>query len=418
YHLFYQHNPFGVNWGNMHWGHAVSTDLLHWQELGDVLYPDATGMMFSGCAVVDWNNTSGLQQGKHPPIFLFYTATGIFEPEPGRHTQCAAYSCDGGETFVKYTANPVLGYMGKHARDPSVIRHEESGRWIMILYLGDDKRSFKFFKSPDLLSWEAVAQGEFEIPGGRECPEFFPLAVDGNEIERKWIIMEATGKYLIGDFNGERFVAESGPSAAFVFHKHGGCYACQSWSDTGDERRILIGWLNGDSESPVFNGCMTIPVECSLKSFAAGPRLCFTPVRELDGLRGECREFSDIGSGTENASELFTVPPGNTWDIELEPAANSELGISICGENIVIDSGRREVRTDSASLVFPDEVQNLKLRIIVDQSSLEIFSGDGNIWYPRQVVTKIDHPVLFLDNACGKGKLKNLKIYKMNSIWE
>lgn len=419
YHLFFQHNPFGTSWGNMHWGHAVSSDLIHWKELGDVLCPDKMGMMFSGGAVVDWDNTSGLQQGEHPPVFLFYTATGIFEAEPGRHTQCAAYSLDGGKTFTKYANNPVVGYTAKDARDPSVIRHHESGRWIMTLYLGDTNRTFRIFKSGDLLNWESAEQDEFEILGGRECPEFFPVAVDGDEANRKWIMMEANGKYMIGDFDGERFTAEAGPFAAFTRYGNGCCYACQSWSDMLDGRRVLVGWLRGDCESPVFNQCMTIPVECTMKTFADGPRLCFEPVRELEALRGELWEFADlVPPCTGVHPELAVVPPGNTWDIELEIAEDSELFIAVCGENIALDSVLREVRMDAVRLPFPAESGELKVRILVDQASIEIFGGDGRMWYSKRVLTQVEHPVMFPHCASGTGMIKSLKIYKMNSIWD
>lgn len=111
YHLFYQHNPFGITWGNMHWGHAVSSDMINWEEIGDTLFPDKLGAVFSGGAVVDWKNTSGLQKNNHPSIVLFYTAAGIHAPKPCEFTQCMAYSVDGGVTFKKYNNNPIVGYL-------------------------------------------------------------------------------------------------------------------------------------------------------------------------------------------------------------------------------------------------------------------------------------------------------------------
>jgi sucrose-6-phosphate hydrolase SacC (GH32 family) len=421
YHMFYQHNPFGINWGNMHWGHAVSDDLVHWQEKGDVLCPDELGMMFSGGAVVDLNNTSGLQQGEHSPIFLFYTAAGSLAPEPCEATQCAAYSLDGGETFTKYVNNPVVGFTAKDARDPSVIWHEKSSQWIMTLYLGDEKRTFKFFKSKNLLNWEPAAQDEFKIPGGRECPEFFPVPVNGDVDNLKWICMEANGKYLIGEFDGERFEPEAGPFECFTRRGYGCNYACQSWSNVNDGRRILIGWQMGwqigTCASSTFTQSMTVPVEFTLKSFYDGLRLSVEPVEELKKLRGKCWEFANVSSDLGTPEELLGIPKGNAWDIELEMGDSCDMHLNICGTDIAFDAEAREVRIGGAKMLFPNQIQDLKVRILVDRASIEIFGGEGRIWHSKWVLTEAEHPVLFPHCAWGSGSLKSLKIYKMNSIW-
>ena len=146
YHMFYQHNPYGTEWGNMHWGHAVSRDLVHWRELPAALYPDAMGTMFTGCAVVDHHNSSGLGDGSQPPIVLVYTAAGEHARPREFYTQCLAFSADGGSTWHKYDGNPVLPHQVGQNRDPKVIWHPRSGRWVMALYL--EHTAYALYTSP------------------------------------------------------------------------------------------------------------------------------------------------------------------------------------------------------------------------------------------------------------------------------
>ena len=156
YHLFYQYNPLGCSWGNMSWGHAESPDLLHWEEKDPALYPDETGMMFSGCAVVDFDNRTGLQAGSEPPLLLYYTAQGgSTHWSAGRlPTQCLAYSIDGGATFTKYDKNPVVAEITDQTRDPKVIYHAPTDRYIMTLY--KTGAEYMLFASADLLHWEPL----------------------------------------------------------------------------------------------------------------------------------------------------------------------------------------------------------------------------------------------------------------------
>ncbi|MCF6176230.1 MAG: glycoside hydrolase family 32 protein [Victivallaceae bacterium] len=418
YHLFYQHNPFGTGWGNMHWGHAVSNDLIHWQEKGDVLCPDETGMMFSGGAVVDWHNASGLQQHEHPPILLFYTAAGNLAPVPCEDTQCMAYSVDGGETFKKYANNPVVGHIISEARDPKVIWHQESQKWVMALYRGDAEKTFNLLTSTNLLKWQIIQ--ELAVPDGRECPEFFPIPLDGCEDNIKWIFMEANGKYLIGNFDGEKFEAEAGPFDSFGRYGKGCGYAGQIWSNTLDGRKIMLCWQQGECQAADFNQNMTLPVELSLKSFSDGMRLCAEPIKELAGLRGASWEFNNIAMkpSDNTPDEFMKIPEGNSWDIEIELADNCELIINVCGEDIALDAKAREVRMSAIKFPFPADAKEFKLRILVDRASIELFGGNGRIWYAKRKLTTPAQPVIFPYQTSGSGSLKKVKIHTINSIWE
>ena len=209
YHLFFQHNPHGINWGEMTWGHAISSDLLHWKQLDHALLPDSHGTMFSGSAVVDWNNTAGFQTGDEKPLICIFTAAGGTSPESkGKpFTQGIAYSIDLGRTWKKYDKNPVLGHVAGENRDPKVIWHGPTKRWVMALYLDGDK--YALFSSPDLKQWEKLA----DLPafGANECPDFFEIPVAGEDAKTKWILWGSNGNYLIGSFDGKTFSRESGP---------------------------------------------------------------------------------------------------------------------------------------------------------------------------------------------------------------
>ncbi len=209
YHLFFQHNPTGINWGNMTWGHAVSPDLLHWRQLDNALEPDRLGTMFSGSAVVDWKNTSGFGNGAEPPLVAIYTAAGGTSPESKGQpfTQGIAYSNDRGRTWHKYGKNPVLGHIAAENRDPKVIWHEPTHQWVMALFLDGEK--YALFGSPNLKQWAKLS----DLPtfSNGECPDLFELPVAGNPSDTRWIVWGANNNYLIGKFDGVTFSRESGP---------------------------------------------------------------------------------------------------------------------------------------------------------------------------------------------------------------
>ncbi len=240
YHLFFQHNPTGIEWGNMTWGHATSRDLVHWEQLPNAIEPDPLGTIFSGSAVVDRHNSAGFQVGSRPPLVAIYTAAGDTSPESKGQpfTQCLAYSNDRGRTWTKYDGNPVLNHIVGGNRDPKVIWHAPTQRWIMALYL--DGNEFGLFSSPDLKHWEPIQT--LALPDCSECPDFFPLPVDGDKNHIKWVFTAANGHYLIGSFDGAKFTQEGGPFAADYGANY---YAVQTYSDLpeSDGRRIQVAWM-------------------------------------------------------------------------------------------------------------------------------------------------------------------------------
>ena len=216
WHLFYQHNPYGWAWGNMHWGHAVSRDLFRWHELPVALTPHRyDDWCFSGSAVVDRDNTSGWQMGMEPLLVCAYTSTGRGE--------CIAYSNDRGRTWTEYDGNPVVKHAG---RDPKLIWHGATKKWVMAVY--DEtggSRAVAFHTSPDLKKWKFQSR----IEDFYECPDLYPLPVDGDAKNTRWILSAADGRYLIGQFDGTKFVKESGKHQVW----HGNFYAAQTFDSAG-----------------------------------------------------------------------------------------------------------------------------------------------------------------------------------------
>ena len=389
YHLFFQHNPYGWNWGNMHWGHAVSRDLTHWEELSEALYPDKFGPMFSGSAVIDWKDTSGFGKGSEPPMVLMYTAAG----DPA--VQCLAYSTDNGRTFTKYAGNPVVKQITGGNRDPKVIWHESTKRWVMTLYVGfdenkDGKKSTRhtihFLTSPNLKEWKVTSQ----IDGFFECPDFFELPVDGDAKNAKWVLTAANSDYMLGQFDGEKFTPET---PILKGHRGKGFYAAQTFSDipANDGRRIQIGWLQAPSPGMPFNQCMSLPLELKLLSTSEGPRMSWQPV----GLLG--------ADASAPVAPTISLQPGETKSFtkdttrplkilaEFEPGTDSEVKFNINGVPITYSATKQELDINGHRASAPMRNGKQKLTMITDRTTLEVFASDGLTYVPMPMLWK-DEP--------------------------
>ena len=296
YHLFFQHNPFGKNWGNMTWGHAVSPDMFHWTQLDHAILPDKLGTVFSGSGVVDWENTAGFQTGDEKVLVCIYTSARAAFHSVDRLQQRSR------RTWTKYAGNPVLKHIAGSNRDPKVFWHAPSKKWIMALFL--DGNTYALFASPDLKQWSKLC--DVPVPGGSECPDFFELPVDGDAAKSKWVFWSANNSYLLGTFDGKVFRKEAGPLRTH-YGKHR--YAAQTFSDIPKEdgRRLQIAWMSGGQypEMP-FNQQMSLPVSLVLRTFPEGVRLCTLPVKEVEALRtGEKFAWRHAESGRQPAGENF-----------------------------------------------------------------------------------------------------------------
>jgi fructan beta-fructosidase len=366
YHLFYQHNPADAVWQNMHWGHAVSADLLHWEEQDIALFPDEHGTMFSGSAIEDMDNVSGLGDGTAPPVLLFYTAAGS---TPDRYTQCLAFSKDRGKTFQKYAKNPIIPNLAGNNRDPKVIWCEEINAFVMALYLDGGTRDFALFGSDNLLDWNQFQT--ITLPNDAECPDFYPLTDE--EGNRRWILSGASDTYFVGQFANGLFVPE-GNAKALSFGNNR-AYASQTFSGI-DNRRIRISWNRTDIPGTPFNCQMTFPVEMKLRRKEEGFVLTASPIAELQN--------------------LYTDGEPTAFHVTLRAFLHENAAIFVCGEKF--------------ALPFAGETE---LSMIIDKMGCEIYVNGGERFGAFGFVADYEKPLFAFENA---DVLKE-EVHPLRSIW-
>ncbi len=413
YHMFFQHNPTGIEWGNMTWGHAVSPDLVHWEQMPDAIEPDKLGTIFSGSAVVDWNNTSGFQSGSENVLVAFYTSAGEHASPPEPFTQSIAYSNDRGRTWAKYEKNPVLGHIKGHNRDPKVIWHEPSERWVMALFI--DANDYALFSSPDLREWKHLC--DIILPGVSECPDIFELPVDNDPANTRWVFWGANGGYVLGTFDGRKFTRETE-----VLHAELGAngYASQTWSDIpkSDGRKIQISWMAGGKYPAMpFNQQMSFPVELTLRMFPEGVRLCRQPVREIEIIRDKVHIWkSRILKSNGNLipdtdCELFDIR------VEVEPVDAIAFGLLMRGHNLRYDFSGQSITCLGKTADLKSVSPRISLQVLVDRTSLEVFGNHGKVsmsscFLPEEAARNLE----FYSEG-GAVKVISLTLNELKSIW-
>ena len=290
YHLFYQHNPLGILWGNMSWGHAQSVDLLDWEHLPVAIPFTEVSGMFSGSAVIDYNNTSGFGSIENPPMIAIYT---VHLNDGSNQSQHIAYSLDEGLTWIKYADNPVLDLGMKDFRDPKVSWDEQSQTWLMTVAKPQEFK-IAFFASPDLKSWTHLSDfGPLGAIGGCwECPDLFPLTTPSGE--KKWVLIVSLNpggyaggsgtQYFIGDWNGTTFTTDQSQTKWIDYGRDN--YAGVTFSNAPDNRRIFIGWMSNwdyaaKLPSPIWRTSMTAPRELALVNVGNELLLTSHPIEEL-----------------------------------------------------------------------------------------------------------------------------------------
>jgi len=441
WHLFFQHNPWGTDWGNMTWGHATSPDLLHWTEHANAIHIDPLGTIFSGSGVVDWNNTSGLQEGEEKPILLFYTQDGPTARFGHPVSQSLAYSTDGGKTFKKYAKNPVIPHIIGGNRDPKVIRHEPTGQWIMALYM--DGEDYALFGSPNAIDWTRLC--DIRNLGCSECPDFFPLAVDGNPKNVKWVFWGGNGKYLIGSFDGTTFSKETPP----LTNKYGGNdYAAMTFSDAPDGRRIQLSWMSGGQYPDMpFNQQFTIPRELTLRTTPDGVRLFMEPVKEVETLRYRMNEVKDVvvspgktrlipfvssaygvlRAGPSTYGYLLINSPLCDNELTIDVSKVDHLTVQIGEQTVLYDAQKGQIALDN--IVAPMTVKDgiLKLRILYDRTSIELFTQDGEVQMAKCFLPKTGgsakdlsefYKGMTISTVGGEAKILEAKTWGLRSVWQ
>ena len=415
YHMFFQHNPVGCKWGNMHWGHAASRDLIHWTEQEPVLYPDEMGTMFSGSAIIDIHNVTGLKQNENEVILLFYTAAGNTDSELSRNqpfVQCMAYSVDGGRTFVKYSSNPVIPFLEQENRDPKVIYDPEHNIYVMVLYLSEDR--YLLLTSSNLIDWTSMQ--EIVLEGDAECPDFYPLPVGGDHDNIRWVFTGASDRYLIGSFDGKRFHPES-ESKKLQYSSDS--YAAQTWSNIPGEdgRRLRIAWNRYELPDMPFNTAMNFPCEMTLRSFHKDIFLCAYPISEIADLYGEVVKEQNISITYSNkySRELL----GRLYDITLELTASSKgrFDLSLFGIKILGDLANNSLTCQNHTAPFEVFEGNTQLRIIIDVSCIEVFVNYGKAFLSIGHLQDVNQNRLEIETQDGEIVLKELQINELRSIW-
>lgn len=381
WHLFYQHNPFGVEWGNMHWGHAVSKDLVRWQELGEALYPKQYGdWAFSGSAVVDKGNTSGWGTKEKPPLVLAYTSTGRGE--------CMAYSTDDGRSWTEYEQNPVVKHQG---RDPKLVWYEKGKHWVMAVYDEADKKQWiASYTSPDLKAWTYASR----IDGFYECPDLFELPVGGDPKNgTKWVLYGADGKYLLGDFDGKTFTPDAKDKQQLWY---GNFYAAQTFdaappTKDGAPRRVQVGWARGTKFPGMpFGQQMNVPVELRLVR-APGLILKAEPVRELDDLHDgppvvDIRQKAPGRDAKPLAGPVRLADGLDAFDLRLNlwTVGTPDQGytLDLRGVKLVFDPAKRAFSCNGVVVPYRTPAGTVlagpPIRVLADRGSVEVFlNGDA-----------------------------------------
>lgn len=412
YHLFFQHNPKGLDWGPNTWGHAISTDLIHWQQIEHAIEPDEYGWIWSGSCTVDWKNTSGFKTGNEEVLIAIYTTGGYGEPR-NPCVQSIAYSNDKGRTWIKYSKNPVLKHIVADNRDPKVIWHEPTNRWIMSLYL--DGNDYALFSSTDLKKWKG--ESTIHLTNASECPDLFKLPVDGDIKNTKWVFWGANGNYLIGEFDGKRFNPESKVLKADLGKNF---YAAQTWNDIpeSDGRTIQIAWMAGGKYPNMpFNQQMSFPCELILKTTPQGIRLYRKPIDEIRLLYKKEYKWND--TVLKPNMDILSGISGELYDIEteIEVIKAEEIEFILRGEKISYSTAESKISLFDMSALMPINKNRIKLRIILDRNSIEIFGNDGQVSISSCFLPDLNDQRLDLRVNGGEARIVNMKIYELNSAW-
>ncbi|RRQ50488.1 glycoside hydrolase family 32 protein [Maribacter algicola] len=454
YHLFYQYYPDDIVWGPMHWGHATSKDMLHWEHKPIALFPDDHGYIFSGSAVVDTNNTSGFGTEENPPLVAIFTYHDMEGEKAGKNdyqTQGIAYSLDNGDSWTKFDGNPIIKNEGiRDFRDPKVFWNAILNNWTMLLVAGDH---LQIWQSDNLKAWEKVSEfGKDKGAHGGvwECPDMFKLNVEGTDTE-KWVLLISINpgapnggsgtQYFVGDFDGTTFTTDQEVTKWVDWGRDN--YAGVTYNDTPDNERIFIGWMSNwdyarDTPTEVWRSANTIPRNLSLHKNNGTLELYSYPIANFD----EIVERS-------YAEKPVALKPGQKTQIPLKFGNQSEIRFHLEaldskwifsnpeGDSLVLQVNQKDKifsldRSKSGKVDFKSEFVNgiqlmpipnvpegpIEVRMLLDQSSLEIFLNKGQYVMTNQIFPNADYKELTMENTSDTEiKIDSLMESKVMRIW-
>jgi len=450
YHLFFQHHPYSSIWGPMHWGHATSTDLIHWKRQPVAIYPDSLGTIFSGSAVVDKNNSSGFGKKGQAPLVAIFTQHNSDGEKAGRNdfqNQSIAYSNDNGKIWIKYAGNPVLKNPGiTDFRDPKVMWYEPQKKWVMTLATKD---CISFYSSPDLKNWQQ--ESEFGKTLGAhggvwECPDLISLDDNGRQ---RWVLIVNLNpgapnggsgtQYFVGDFDGKTFVTDQKDTRWLDYGPDN--YAGITWSNTG-KRKILIGWMSNwmyanQVPTEAWKNAMTLPRELKVRHVGKDVFVCSQPVAELSSIQGKPVEVQGISVNKSiDISKLtgkvefpckldITTNKATDFSIVLSNAAGEELliGYDSKQQQYFIDrtrAGKSDFNKGFAMKHVAPRLTNdkgMRLSLVIDVASIELFADNGltvmtSVFFPDKPYSQIH--IQSQDNL----QIKKLLYSKLKSIWK
>ena len=377
YHMFYQHNPAGNTWGNMCWGHAISKDMIHYKEVDIALYPDSLGAMYSGSAIVDYDNVTGFKENEYDPIILFYTAAS------SKFNQCMAYSTDNGKTFKKYDKNPIIPYLTSWNRDPKVIKCDELNCYILALFLQDENNNYILYKSDNLINWTILQK--VAIKDDYECPDIYKIKVEENN-EYVYVLQGACGNYLFGKIKDGKIEFSEKPQKCLYGNYID--YCGQSFSNIND-RIIQVYWQKSIVyENMPWGSNLSLPQEITMHKDENGNLRLYTYI---------VKEFDNV------KKELYQG---------IKP--KYECGYDISA-NVIIDN-HSIVRCFGIEVPFPEEYNKGKInvRIIVDTIGLTIYINKGIKYTSIAKLPDYDKSPLEIEN----GKIIDKDIYIIRSFYE
>ncbi len=422
YHLFYQHQPFSVSsFTDKSWGHAVSRDLLHWEERPIALWADQEGQKWSGSGVVDWHNVSGLQQGEEPPLLLFYTATGrsVYIPDAADDfVQSLAYSNDRGCTWETYAGNPIISTITHGNRDPLVQWHEPTQRWVMTLFVGQPESwlregnqvAAQIFTSANLIKWryESTVEGFFD------CPVLLSLPLDGDPSNLRWVMYCADMKYKVGRFDGKLFR----PETDFLIGQRGDCaYAPQLFNHALDERRIQIAWGRTKAPGMPFSQIMNFPCDLSMVTTDEGPRMCWTPVNEIEALYQKGTRGEHVALIAD--AEPIELACGQHFDLQLlvDVGSAHEVEIWVGGISVSCEVEAKQLTCAGCTAPLKLAGGKLQLRLLLDRICLEIFAEGGLVYMPLAVLPDPHEDLITMKATGGTATVVTFDCHELKSIW-
>lgn len=439
YHLFYQYYPDSTVWGPMHWGHATSHDLLHWQHQPIAIYPDSLGLIFSGSAIIDNENTAGFGKDAMVAVFTHHLMAGEQAGKKDFQYQSIAYSNDHGRTFKKYDKNPVIANPGiKDFRDPKVIWHEQSKSWILVLAAYD---KVMFYQSKDLKSWKKSS--EFGIEGDKrlwECPDIFPLEVK-NSHETKWVLIVSIQKdapnggtatsYFVGDFDGNTFKADPTQQKWLDYGKDN--YALVTFANEPNNKRIGIGWMSNwqyaqNVPTERWRSAMTLPRELTLWHKNKDYIIKSEPITSIQSLLTNTKAVHQDLYKTMTINPLSKIKlkmdrplSGNAY-IRLSNANNQYLDIGYDGKKQMYYIDRRvaginDFSKDFAGIHYGKPIgdnQSIDLTIYLDYASVELFADDGyctmtEIFFPSSPFNQLQ--------IGTNSNVQHLEISDIKGVW-